>query len=217
MSNSKRQTHRARLNLLALGLLTIFLPGSAASERLNRALDIKPLVGELEQAEDRAESPEDPLEPVTKRWTCPTCTEVENRVLGALQDEGITDRVALAVLLGNIRQESRFETTICEGGQKTGYHRCHRGGFGLIQWTTASRYNGLGRVAREYQLDPNSLDAQLKWLFSEVEWKQVVHKFKTVGQSMSYYMDAAYQWLRWGKHGNRTYFSQKYLNNLQQP
>ena len=116
--------------------------------------------------------------------------------------------------MGNIRQESKFETTICEGGKKTGYHHCHSGGFGLIQWTTLGRYNGLGRTANAYNLDPNSLDAQLKWLFAEREWKKVEHKFKTDGQSVSYYMNAAYRWLGWGVHGNRTHYAHKYMNYL---
>ena len=112
--------------------------------------------------------------------------------------------------MGNIRQESKFVTNICEGGKRTGYHGCRRGGFGLIQWTTLGRYNGLGRVARQYQLDPNSLDAQLKWLFAEREWKKVEHRFKTPGQSQQYYMNAAYRWLGWGVHGARTHYSNQY-------
>lgn len=205
---------KARRNLAILGLLTFFLPNCslAASERLNQALNIKPLVEEFEAAEDVEETSE---EPKKKYWTCPNCSDVENKVLRALQDEGITDKVALAVLLGNIKQESRFETTVCEGGKKTGYLGCHRGGFGLIQWTTASRYRGLGRVAREYQMNPDSLEAQLKWLFTEVEWKAVVGRFRTPGKSMSYYMDAAYDWLRWGKHGRRSIYSKEYEQSLQ--
>jgi len=67
-------------------------------------------------------------------------TENETHVLKFLQQQGITDRAALATILGNIKQESNFETKICEGGKKTGYSHCYRGGFGLIQWTTLSRY-----------------------------------------------------------------------------
>ena len=137
-------------------------------------------------------------------------------MLKALQDDGgVTDKTALAVLLGNIKQESKFELTVCEGGKKTGYDGCHRGGFGLIQWTTAPRYRGLGHVARQYQLDPNSLDAQLKWLFTEVEWKKVEMRFKTPDKPLWFYMNAAYDWLRWGKLGARTVYSREYLNILE--
>lgn len=160
------------------------------------------------------ELPAEEEEPSVAVWMCEGCTPVERQVLTALQKEGIHDRMALAVLMGNIKQESKFDTTVCEGGKRTGYYGCHRGGFGLIQWTTASRYQGLGRVARQYQLDPNSLDAQLKWLFTEVEWKKVEPRFKKMNQSMTYYMNAAYDWLRWGKLGARTMFSENYYSNL---
>jgi hypothetical protein len=192
-----------------IAALSVFLTGATvacASTRLEQALDLTPAPTEevvLEQDEQQ-----------TKRWVCKGCTEIENTVLSALQDQGITDKIALSVLLGNIKQESKFQTTICEGGVRTGYHGCRRGGFGLIQWTTYGRYTGLGRVAREYRLDPNSLDAQLKWLFTEREWKKVEHMFRTEGQSMSYYMNAAHRWLGWGVHGARTTYSQQYTHHL---
>lgn len=194
----------------------LLLPGTlVASERLNRALNIKPQLEETEVTEANEESSEDQevaAAPAKKYWICPGCTDTENRVLKALQDYGITDKIALSVLMGNIKQESKFETTICEGGVKTGYHRCHRGGFGLIQWTTTSRYRGLGYTAKRYELDPNSLDAQLKWMFEEREWRDVAHRFKTPGRSISYYMNAAYYWLGWGIHGARTHYAYKYMN-----
>ena len=188
--------------------LSILLTGSTiacASNRLEQALDLTPVPTEEVSLEENKE---------TKQWVCKGCTDVENQVLVALQDQGIKDKVALSVLLGNIKQESKFQTTICEGGRKTGYYGCRRGGFGLIQWTTQGRYDGLGRVARQYQLNPDSLDAQLKWLFAEREWKSVEHKFKTEGQSMSFYMNAAYRWLGWGVHGARTHYSQQYSHYL---
>ena len=182
-----------------------------ASERLERALDIKPFIEEIEAPEVVEEVADDPK---SHYWVCPGCSENESIVLEALQDEGITDRTALAVLMGNIMQESKFQTKICEGGKLTGYHGCHRGGFGLVQWTTKSRYSGLGRVASQYNMDPNTIEAQLKWLFTEREWKLVEHRFKTPDQSVSYYMDAAFDWLRWGVHGKRTLYSYKYFDHL---
>ena len=222
---------RARRNLVALGLLTFILPScnssfanQISSQRLRDALDIKPIVKELVAPEAPPEPPEAEIveEPQTPApdpgpayWTCPTCSPIEQRILRAFQDEGITDQVALAVLMGNIRQESKFKPTICEGGKLTGYHGCRRGGFGLIQWTTWGRYAGLGRTAKAYQLNPNSVEAQMKWLFAETEWKKVSWMFKAKGKPMSFYMDAAYKWLRWGKKGARTYYSQNYANKLE--
>ena len=40
----------------------------------------------------------------------------------------ISDRNALATIMGNIKQESRFISNICEGGARVPYDRCHRGG-----------------------------------------------------------------------------------------
>ena len=82
-------------------------------------------------------------------WVGKNFTTTETAVLIFLQKRGITDKAALATILGNIKQESKFDTRVCEGGVRTGYHGCHRGGFGLIQWTTAGRYRGLGIFAKE--------------------------------------------------------------------
>ena len=191
-----------RRNLLTLLLTAFVLPASSmmALESPEPVEDMELQVKEKETSEDV--------------WVCNGCSPVETKVLTALQEQGIHDQMALAVLMGNIKQESKFETTVCEGGKKTGYEGCHRGGFGLIQWTTAPRYRGLGHVARQFQLDPNSLDAQLKWLFTEVEWKKVEGRFKTPGKSKAYYMNAAYDWLRWGKLGKRGMFAENYFSNL---
>jgi hypothetical protein len=188
-----------------------------SSDRLRDALDIKPIVEQLEPPVADVKPPGDIITgepPAPVYWTCSSCSPIEQRILKAFQDEGIKDRVALAVLMGNIRQESGFRPTVCEGGKLTGYHGCRKGGFGLIQWTTWGRYSGLGRIARAHRLNPNSVDAQMKWLFAETEWKKVAPLFKTEGKPMSFYMDAAYKWLRWGKKGHRTTHSMKYLNVL---
>jgi len=138
----------------------------------------------------------------------------EKKVLDFFVKRGIKDRMALAVLLGNIKQESLFVTNICEGGARVPYHHCHSGGFGLIQWTTQGRYDGLGRHARNIGGDPSTLETQLSYLVTEPEWLAIEHKFKKEGQSMSYYMNAAYYWLGWGVHGNRTHYSHHYYANM---
>ena len=110
---------------------------------------------------------------VETQWVGTNFTSTETEVLEFLQKQGITDKGALATIMGNIKQESKFDTRICEGGKRTGYWGCRRGGFGLIQWTTPGRYAGLGRHSRELGLDPNSLKAQLSWMINEVEWKKI--------------------------------------------
>ena len=152
--------------------------------------------------------------PANNRWQGVGFTATETRVLNYFQEYGIRDRAALAVLLGNVKQESRFETNICEGGTRPGYHGCRRGGFGLIQWTTQGRYSGLGRHAQATGGSPTELNTQLSYLVTEVEWRKVEHIFKAEGNSISGYMQAAYRWLGWGIHGNRTVYAQDYYNRL---
>lgn len=152
--------------------------------------------------------------PTAVAQTTAKLTSVEQRVVEFFRSRGITDKMALAVLLGNIKQESLFTPNICEGGARVPYNQCHSGGYGLIQWTTVGRYNGLGRHARITGGDPSSLETQLSYLVTEPEWLAIEHKFKTPGQSMDYYMGAAYYWLGWGIHGERTNYSHHYYANM---
>jgi hypothetical protein len=58
-----------------------------------------------------------PVEPYVPTWKCPDCTPNEKYVLEQLQKKTrITDRNALATIMGNIKQESKFIPNICEGG-----------------------------------------------------------------------------------------------------
>ena len=153
-------------------------------------------------------------EPVAKTWKCPGCTPNEVSTLEFIQERGIYDRAALATVMGNIKQESKFLTNICEGGARVPYHQCHSGGFGLIQWTTAGRYRGLGSFARKYDLDPTDLEAQLRWMVNESQWVRYEPYLKGEGQSIEYYMKHAYAWLGWGIHGARTQYAYSYYNTM---
>ena len=187
------------------------LSGSQAISSLSmtEALDsVKQVAPKEEDTTELVEAEPTPM------WVGKNFNSNESRVLEFLQERGITDRSALATILGNIKQESMFETTICEGGVKTGYHRCYSGGFGLIQWTSINRYRGLGNFSAKYGLDPNSLDAQLRWMVNEIEWRKVDHIWKREGGSIDTYMNAAYRWLGWGVHGNRTLYAHNYYNAL---
>ena len=78
-----------------------------------------------------------PVVPYVPTWKCETCTPEEQYVLAELQEHTrITDRNALATIMGNIKQESKFIPNICEGGARVSYSDCHSGGYGLIQWTS---------------------------------------------------------------------------------
>ena len=162
---------------------------------------------------------EKPVEMVT-RFILPGASATEARVLRALQDRGITDKAALATVMGNIKQESRFHANICEGGARIQYQHCHRGGYGLIQWTTQNRYDGLGRHAYQNGMSPSEVEAQVSYIFTEYQWKSIEPALRQGGNSISYYMQKAYRWLGWGHHGRRTDYSWDYFNRLvevQQP
>jgi hypothetical protein len=154
-----------------------------------------------------------PEKPKDKRLICKGCNESENATLAFLQDYGIKDRNALATIMGNIKQESTFQSSVCEGGSITSYRNCS-GGYGLIQWTSANRYYGLGDFAKKYGGSPSSLQTQLRYLTNEVQWKRIEEKMKTPGKSIYSYMDYAYSWIGWGHHGARTAYAHDYVTRL---
>jgi hypothetical protein len=154
-----------------------------------------------------------PEKPKEKRLICKGCNEHENATLAFFQDRGIKDRNALATIMGNIRQESTFIPNICEGGSRTSWRNCY-GGYGLIQWTSANRYYGLGDFAKKYGGSPSSLQTQLRYLTNEVQWQQIEEKMKTPGKSINRYMDYAYSWIGWGHHGARTSYAHEYASKL---
>jgi len=156
-----------------------------------------------------------PEKPKEKRLICKGCSNVEQNALDYFQDIGIKDRNALATIMGNIKQESTFQSSVCEGGSITSYYNCS-GGYGLIQWTSANRYYGLGDFAKKYGGSPSSLQTQLRYLTNEVQWKRIEEKMKTPGKSIYSYMDYAYSWIGWGHHGARTSYAYDYASRLVQ-
>jgi len=147
---------------------------------------------------------------------CPQCTVQEQYVLEQLQTSaGVTDRTALAVIMGNIYQESTFKPNVCEGGTIIPYDRCLNGGYGLIQWTSKHRYEGLGTFCAERKADPSSLECQTSYMIHELRFRDDLSSFLTNHQTVPYYMNAAYYWLGWGIHGNRTQHTYSFLNKLQ--
>jgi len=154
-----------------------------------------------------------PEKPKEKRLICKGCNENENVALEYFQDIGVKDRNALATIMGNIRQESTFVPNICEGGSRTSWGNCGRG-YGLIQWTSANRYYGLGDFARKFGGSPSTLETQLRYLTTEVQWQRIEEKMKTPGKSIYRYMDYAYSWIGWGHHGARTSYAHDYASRL---
>ena len=122
-----------------------------------------------------------PIEVVEKSWKCPGCNTNEKYVLEQLQEKTkISDRNALATIMGNIKSESNFHPNICEGGARVPYNRCYSGGYGLIQWTSTNRYLGLGRFAKKYGYDPSSLEGQTAYMINEYTFRSTFLNLKVV-------------------------------------
>ena len=111
---------------------------------------------------------------------CPQCTVQQQYVLEQLQTSaGVTDRTALAVILGNIHQESTFKPNVCEGGAIVPYDRCLDGGYGLIQWTSKHRYLGLGTFCAKRNADPSGLKCQTDYMIHEMRFRKDLYAFQT--------------------------------------
>ena len=148
-------------------------------------------------------------------WKCEDCTQEEQYVLEQLQEKTqITDRNALATILGNIKQESKFIANICEGGARVSYDSCHRGGYGIIQWTSLNRYNGLGMFSSKYGYDPSTLEGQVAYMINEDVFQRYLPEFEGTGKTVSQYMVPAYYWLGWGIKGNRELYAYDYTKKL---
>lgn len=156
-----------------------------------------------------------PVVPHEPSWQCLDCSSEEKYVLEQLQDKTrITDRNALATILGNIKQESKFYPNICEGGARVLYDDCHRGGYGLIQWTSTQRYLGLRYFSNKYDCDPSTLECQTRYMINENQFQKVLPEFEGSGQTISQYMVPAYYWLGWGIKGNRELYAYDYTKKL---
>ena len=156
-----------------------------------------------------------PIEVVKKTWKCPGCNDNERYVLEQLQAKTrITDRNALATIMGNIKSESNFHPNICEGGARVSYHDCHSGGYGLIQWTSIGRYRNLGKFAERYNMDPSSLEGQTSYMINESVFQRYLPEFEGNGKTVDQYMVAAYYWLGWGIKGYRQQYAYDYTRKL---
>jgi len=153
------------------------------------------------------------FEPVS--WKCPDCTPEEKHVLEELQEHTrITDRNALATIMGNIKQESKFIPNICEGGARVKYEDCRAGGYGLIQWTSINRYNNLGKFCNKYGCDPSSLEGQTRYMINENVFQRNLPMFEGSGQTVHQYMVPAFYWLGWGIKGHRETYAYEYTKKL---
>lgn len=74
-----------------------------------------------------------------------------------------------AGIAGNLAQESGFDTSIQEINPKTESARAQGGGFGLAQWTSKDRKQGLFNMAAMRGVPVDDLDLQLDYLDHELK------------------------------------------------
>ena len=153
--------------------------------------------------------------PYEYTWKCEDCSPQEQYVLAELQKQTkISDRNALATIMGNIKQESNFHSNICEGGSRVSYSDCHSGGYGIIQWTSVGRYNNLGKFCTNYGCDPSTLEGQTRYMINESVFQRYLPEFEGRGKTVRQYMVPAYYWLGWGIKGNRELYAYDYVKKL---
>ena len=187
--------------LLASAALTVGLTG--------------PQIPNATEAPEMPEIQPLPVIPYEASWKCEDCSPEEQYVLEQLQEHTkISDRNALATIMGNIKQESKFIPNICEGGARVSYRNCTRGGYGLIQWTSIGRYNGLGKFCDKYGCDPSSLEGQTRYMINENVFRRYLPEFEGRGRTVRQYMVPAYYWLGWGIKGNRELYAYDYHKKL---
>jgi hypothetical protein len=183
-------------------------------EKEGLELSVQELLNQKDAKSEQLNTTETKVENKEKIWKCKGCNQTETYALNFLQKQGIKDKNALATIMGNIKQESGFVPNICEGGARIKYESCRSGGFGIIQFTDAARYDGLGKFAYRTGGNPSSIDTQLKYMLHEVDWKMIEPRMKTPGKSIDQYMYYASKWIRWGHHGARTDFAYNYSRKL---
>ncbi len=185
-------------------LIASSLMGLSATAPIERTTDIN---------WDKVESI--PVVPYEPSWKCDDCTPEEQYVLKEIQKKTkISDKNALATILGNIKQESMFISNICEGGARVSYVDCKVGGYGLIQWTSVGRYKGLGNFCAKYGCDPSTLQGQTRYMINEPIFQRYLPMFEGGGQTVRQYMVPAYYWLGWGIKGNRELYAYDYVKKL---
>ena len=155
-----------------------------------------------------------PVVPYEESWKCPDCSPQEKYVLAELQEH--TKISDLMLLLRSWETLNRSLTSIptCEGGARIPYNTCDSGGYGLIQWTSVGRYDGLGKFCNKYGCDPSSLEGQTRYMINENVFQRYLPMFEGGGQTVSQYMVPAYYWLGWGIKGNREIYAYEYTKKF---
>jgi len=154
--------------------------------------------------------------------------------------QGITDLKALAVILGNLQQESSLNPLACEayGGPASSLYNCpiklsgsyYMTGVGLLQWSDPGNLPGrrtnFFNYCKTNRLNPDSVATQLAFLAQESQWQKVLPCFQTKGKEMgtvwnnagatdNTYWKCAARWTGWGTAGSRATYATQWYNSCQ--
>jgi len=180
-----------------------------------KSLLVLSFVGFLPSSEVQPNAIPIKVEQYKPTWKLTNGNDAEKYVLAQLQERTkITDRNALATILGNIKSESNFIPNICEGGARVPYNKCYSGGYGLIQWTSPGRYKGLGYFSVKYNCDPSTLECQTRYMINENIFQRYLPEFEGSGRTVSQYMVPSYYWLGWGIKGYREQYAYDYTKKM---
>ena len=75
---------------------------------------------------------------------------------------------------------------VCEGGARVSYDRCYRGGYGIIQWTSTGRYNGLEYLLRSTGVI-QGISVRLAMINEDI-FQRNLPDFEGGGQNAPHYM-----------------------------
>eukprot|EP00727_Mastigamoeba_balamuthi_P000979 m51a1_g10879 putative glycosidase (353) ;mRNA; r:27418-29338 len=152
--------------------------------------------------------------------------------------QGITNPRALAVIMGNLQQESNLNPLDCEayGRAVSSLSNCPvkrsssgywMTGVGLLQWSDPNNRPGrrtqMFAYCRSHGLNCDTASAQLQFLAQESEWARAKACFQAGGKEMgstwnnagatagSYWQCAA-RWTGWGIAGSRAQYAQQWLS-----
>lgn len=171
------------------GLVIIFLPASNAYAQSINQSDIKSIYNDSVWYKPGAGTG------IPGSTSCLAGGENDEKMWNYLISKGLTAPQA-AGIMGNIKAESGFNPKRVEDGwgfpsemdsvpPNTGPQG--QPGYGLAQWTSPNRKDGLKNLAVSENLQPSDLGLQLNWL-----WKELTENYKGTYEKIKQSQDIAF-------------------------
>ena len=152
-------------------------------------------------------------------------TNVERAAIQWLLQQGITNIRPISVILGNLKQESNLDPTMCETiGAVASLSACpSTRGIGLLQWTGV-RHQSFNTYFNQHNGAWTSAQSQLNFLATEPQWttarscfassRDIDDAWDNAQATAGSYWKCAATWIGWGTLGNRIQYAGEYLAKL---